>query len=72
MKRVKCQSGIEGYQMRLRESYHSLEEWENSCSFYNLHLKLGYKTPQAAWRYNPMIQGSVNPSDFRKVKTKKN
>lgn len=66
--RVKCKSGITGYRNRLRRNYASFGEFEASCEIYGLHTRLGYKTPEAAWRYNPMIEGSVTPSDFRRVR----
>jgi len=67
MKRVKCKSGIEGWQCRLRKSYSSLKEFSIYANFYGLHKRLGYKTPEAAWRANPLVRGSVNPSDFQRV-----
>ena len=67
-KRVKCRSGLTGYQCRLRENYRDLEEFVSYAETYGLHTRLGYKTPQAAWKANPMIQGSVDPNDFRKVR----
>lgn len=67
MKRVICKSGIEGWQSRLREAYDSFEEFKRYCELYDLHTKLDYKTPEAAWAFNPIIQGSVNPSDYRRA-----
>lgn len=66
--KVKCKSGAMGWRMRLRKNYASLEEFEAYDSVYNLAKRLGYKSAKTAWRYNPMIEGSVNPSDFRKVR----
>ena len=37
---------------------------------YGLHTRLGYKTIVGAWRANPVVQGSVDPSDFRVVRPK--
>lgn len=34
---------------------------------YGLHARLGYTTALKAWHNNPEVQGSVNPSDFRRV-----
>jgi ribosomal protein L6P/L9E len=68
MKRVKCKSGIEGWQMRLKMVYvGNYDEWVQYAELYGLHIKLGYDTPHDAWLANPMVQGSVNPSDFCKV-----
>ena len=66
--RVRCKSGIMGYRNRLRHNYTSFGEFEASCEIYGLHIRLGYKSPETAWRYNPMIEGSVTPSDFRRVR----
>ena len=55
------------WKSKLRKVYANLEEFKAYCEIYNLHTRLGYKTPENAWRYNPMIQGSTNPSDYKKV-----
>lgn len=67
MKRVKCKSGIEGWQCKLRKNYANFEEFEYYAELRGLHIRLGYKTPRNAWLANPVVQGSVIPSDFRKV-----
>lgn len=69
MKRVKCKSGIEGWQCRLQENYTDFTEFQIYAELWLLHLRLSYKTIRGAWRANPLIQGSVNPSDFRRVST---
>lgn len=66
--KVKCKSGVMGWRNRLRKNYASFEEFEAYDATYNLAARLGYKSAKTAWRYNPMIEGSVNPSDFRKVR----
>jgi hypothetical protein len=68
MCQVKCKSGLTGYQCRLQNNYAGLAEFERYAETYGLHSRLGFKTPRAAWDANPTIQGSVEPSDFRKVK----
>jgi hypothetical protein len=68
MKRVKCKSGIEGWQERLKFLYADFAEFKHYADLYKLHKKLGYRTPKAAWDNNPLVEGSVNPSDYRKVK----
>jgi hypothetical protein len=60
-------SGLHGWQNRLQNEYKSLEAFEQYCSVYNNHLSLGYPTPEEAWDANPMIQGSVEPSDYCRV-----
>jgi ribosomal protein L6P/L9E len=68
MKRVICKSGIEGWQMRLKMVYvGNYAEWVYYAELRGLHLKLGYTTPKEAWLANPMVQGSVDPSDYCKV-----
>jgi hypothetical protein len=67
MKRVKCKSGIKGWQGRIQESYSSFDEFSKYAEIFGLHTRLGYATPYEAWMANPIIQGSVNPSDFCKV-----
>lgn len=67
MIQVQCDSGIMGYQHRLRENYNDYDEFERYSDVYGLATRLWYKSAEAAWADNPMIQGSVIPSDFRVV-----
>jgi hypothetical protein len=71
MKRVRCQSGIYGYQCRLRESYTDFEQWRNYSRVFGLAERLGYEIGndgiEDAWNENPIIQGSVIPSDFKRI-----
>ncbi len=68
MKRVKCKSGIEGWQCRLRENYdNNFEQFDAYDEVYNLAIRLGFKNAEHAWNVNPIIQGSTNPDDFRVV-----
>lgn len=55
---------------RLQKNYSSLAEWEGYCETYGLLGRLGcnFTTAKAAWDFNPMIGGSVNPADFGIVK----
>ena len=64
---VKCDSGITGYRCRMRESYDDYNEWQWYAEMYGLAARMGYDNPEEAWADNPMIQGSVIPSDFRVV-----
>jgi len=66
-KQVKCQSGVQGWQCHLQENYPSFGDFQHYAELYGLHTRLGYDSPWEAWRTNPLIQGSVNPTDFRKV-----
>lgn len=67
MKRVKCKSGVTGWQGRLRKNYSSFEEFEHYSEIYGISRRLGYQNAEEAWEDNPLIQGSVNPSDLQKV-----
>lgn len=67
MKSVKCDSGLMGWQCNLQENYCCYYEFENYTLMFNLHTKLGYRDPSDCWDDNPVIQGSVNPSDYKKV-----
>ncbi len=67
MKRVKCQSGIEGWQDNLQNVYGSLPEFRDFCRMYSIYKRLGYASAKDAWDANPLIQGSTNPDDLRVV-----
>ena len=68
MEQVKCKSGILGWQCKLQENYdNSFEQFQDWCETHNIHTRLGYKTPESAWKNNPTIQGSTEPSDLRKI-----
>jgi hypothetical protein len=60
----KCPSGLTGWKARLQTVYSSLAEFESYAEIYALHTRLGYRSPRSAWRANPMVRGSVNPSDY--------
>lgn len=68
MKRVKCKSGIEGWQSKLQKNYDSFEEFEYYSEIYGIHSRLGFNSAEEAWDANPMIKGSVIPSDLEVVK----
>jgi hypothetical protein len=67
MKTVTLKSGLKGWQGFLRENYESFAEFQSIAENYNLHGRLGYTTPKAAWDDNPVVQGGVQPNDFGKV-----
>jgi hypothetical protein len=70
MKRVKCQSGIEGAQEKLHNLYSSYEDFHAWSDIYGLAKRLGYKSAETAWKTNPTVEFSTNPSDYRKVRSK--
>jgi hypothetical protein len=67
MKAVKCKSGIIGWRDKLQNTYSSFDEFVEYCAMYGIHERLGYRTPAQAWMKNPLIEGSTNPADLRKV-----
>ena len=71
MRRVRCRSGITGWQCRLRANYADFGEFKQYAEQFGLHTRLGYRTPARAWRSNPVVQGSVVPGDFRRVRCQK-
>lgn len=64
MKTVKCRSGLMGWQSRLQEQYQDFAQFSDWCDLYHIHSRLGYKTKLGAWKANPVIQGSTEPSDL--------
>ncbi len=70
MRTVKCKSGKAGWQCRLQKNYADIEDFKNWAEIYGLHLRLGYKTPESAWKKNPIVQGSTDPADYRKIPKK--
>lgn len=69
MERVKCRSGLWGWRARLQSVYDGdFQTFCCYCETYGIHTRLEYDTPEEAWAENPLIEGSVLPSDFRKVR----
>jgi len=65
---VTCQSGLMGWQCKLRESYeNSYAQFLRYDEIYGIAQRLGFTSAEEAWEKNPTIQGSVNPSDLRVV-----
>lgn len=71
MKTVKTKSGLTGWRAHLQANYKCFSEFESYSNIYGLHERLGFKTAEEAWDANPLLEGSVNPSDLRVVKTRK-
>ncbi len=65
--RVRTQSGQWGWRSRLRVQYATREDFANWDDAYNLAERLGYSSPGEAWKANPVIEGSTNPGDYRRV-----
>ena len=68
MKKVICKSGVTGWQAKLHKIYSSLDEFTRYCELYSIHTRIGFHSINNAWMRNPTIQGSVIPSDLRRVK----
>lgn len=63
---VKCQSGQTGWRRTLHENYENdKERWLSFSETYGLAHRLGFDSAEEAWEENPIIEGSVIPSDFR-------
>ena len=68
MKHVKCKSGLVGWQSRLKKNYQNFEEFRYYSEVYGIHERLGFSSAEEAWRANPLIKGSVIPSDLEVVR----
>lgn len=68
---VRCKSGLEGWRDRLQTVYDSYEEFVRYDALYGIAIRIGFKSTERAWNKNPLIEGSVNPSDLRRSKEKK-
>ena len=53
------------WKKRLQNIYDDFDEWLYYCDIYHLAERLGYDSPEQAWKENPIIQGSINPRDYR-------
>lgn len=68
---VKCKSGLRGWQGRLKEVYKNFDEFEAWCETHGIHVRLGFGDMRQCWLKNPVVQGSVNPADLRRVRPKR-
>ena len=66
-RKVTCSSGITGWECRLQNNYDSFEQFKDYDEIFSLSTRLGYPNSRRAWDSNPVVQGSTNPSDFRKI-----
>lgn len=67
MNHINLESGRAGERHLLRKYYDSFEDFKQWSDIYGLSRRLGYDTAEEAWEENPLIQRSVDPSDWRKV-----
>lgn len=56
------------WRCRLQTNYLNFDEFNHYAEINGLHIRLGYNTPIEAWVNNPLVEGSVNPHHFKKVK----
>lgn len=68
IRHVRTRSGLMGWRTRLQENYGSYDQWESYNRVYMLAEKLGYPDTLTAWDANPVVEGSTNPADYRKVR----
>ena len=52
---------------RLQDNYVNFNEWRRYSQTYGLTKRLGFNSEEEAWDINPLIEGSVNPRDFKIV-----
>jgi hypothetical protein len=64
-KPCKCKSGLTGWCGLLRDQYQNFVEFVHYAETYGLAGRLGFDSAEAAWEANPVVEGSVNPADFR-------
>ena len=63
--KVRCKSGLWGWQLKLRTVYKNLREFKAYDQLYGITQRLGLSNVREAWKTNPTIQGSVIPNDLR-------
>ena len=67
MKRVRCKSGLEGWRERLQRVYADFEEFSSYNELYSIAQRVGFRSAKRCWQANPLIEGSIEPSDLRRV-----
>lgn len=65
---VKCKSGLRGWQGKLHEVYTDYQQFVDYASIFDIHRRLGFSSMERCWQANPTVQGSVDPSDLRRVR----
>jgi hypothetical protein len=55
------------WQARLQSNYTNFAEFQYYSDVYCLAERLGYASARLLWDSNPVVTGSTNPADFRKV-----
>jgi hypothetical protein len=65
--RVRCKSGHMGYRTRLQNNYANFDEFRAYSIMFGIRGRLGFNSVKEAWDKNPIIEGSIEPSDLRVV-----
>ena len=65
MKKYRCKSGLTGWCGNVRNQYANFDEFAGYAETYGLPTRLGFDFAEAAWEANPIVEGSVNPTDYR-------
>jgi hypothetical protein len=53
---------------RLQKQYVDFEEFAAYNEMYDLARRLGFESAEEAWEANPLITGSTEPGDYRRIK----
>jgi hypothetical protein len=59
------------WKAKVQDVYDSIEDLEGWDALYGVVARCGYESAEEMWEENALIGGSVNPSDFGRVKEKK-
>jgi len=59
---------LENWRGKLQGEYNDFEEFKQYDEMYGLSKRLGFNSPEEAWEANPLIQGGINPKDYKVVK----
>ena len=57
----------ETWRASLKNEYENFEEFAAYDEIYGLAKRLGFDSAEEAWEANPLIQGGVNPEDYKRV-----
>lgn len=55
---------------KLKKIYSNFDEFNRYCEVYGIHTRIGYNSPEEAWKANPTIEGGINPSSLKRVNSK--
>lgn len=55
------------WKARLQKEYEDFEEFSHYDEIYHLAERLGFDSAEEAWEANPMVSGSTNPADYKRI-----